>query len=845
MAGERLAPTDGQSEDRRELNEADSILALGGDGLRRLRGRVRRLVANDGITFEAESSAWNLDPIPLVVSAAEWNRLEAAMAQRARLLDALLADLYGEQSVISRGLLPPEMVYGHRGYLRGAHAAFTANTRALFLHSADLARLPGGEFAIISDHAQAPLGVGYALADRKVLSRAMPQLYQKAMPRPLSAFVQVMRVALASVAPGHISDPLVAILSPGPESTASFDHAFLASVLGYPLVESTDLTVRDGRLWMRALGKRLPIDVVVRFVESAATDPLDQRSASRTGVAGLTEMARRGVVSIVNPVGCGVVENVALGSYLPQISRALIDEDLLLDSVPGWWAGTSDGLSYICDHLPDLLLENIRSGESYVGSDLSRAQREELKQRIEADDWQWCAQERPEYGREPIVTAAGGVSSAPVTLRLFSVAQRAGYTTMAGGFAYVPIEQSAGVTVPGIGAAKDIWVQADKRVEGTHPGGVELADSFPDLTAAQHGLPWEGVSSPRVLSDLFWLGRYAEHAEDTARLLNAVRERYQDYRFRPWLPGSGSLGVLVSALATVAGSQSGTSLAPADPVTGATTDASVALAEMRSLTGDGERAGSLAYSVRHLESAARGVRVQLSVDTWMVLTGVREALSEFCEDESKDPVVMAAAHTAVLHGMLALAGLGAESLVRDPGWYLLDIGRRVERGLQLTRLIGASLAKKLPAAEERAVIESILLACESSVMYRRRQHGVVRVAPMAELLVFDGSNPRSLIYQLERLQADFAGLPEETVPVRVTRLITDLITHIRRADPAGLGATDEEGHRTALRSLMQAIASGLGELSEIVEASLLAPPVDMQPLWGSAESAEFPGGVTA
>lgn len=833
-----------------DLNEADSILALGGDGLRRLRSRVRRLVANDGITFADEGTSWNLDPIPVALDPARWRHLETALAQRARVLDALLSDIYGEQRVISEGLVPPELVYGHRGYLRAAHPVISAGsgsgTPSLFLYAADVVTLEGGEFAVAADRAQAPVGVGYALADRKVLARAMPQLYQRSMPRPLASFVQVMRVALASVAPGHISDPLVAILSPGPESAASFDHAFLASVLGYPLVESSDLTVREGRLWMRALGKRLPIDVVVRFVDAPATDPLDQRSAARTGVAGLTEMARRGAVTVVNPVGCGVVESFALSSYLPEIARVLLDEDLILPAVPGWWAGSREGITVFRERLSDVVAENIRTGEVYTGADLSRAQRDELLARVEAESWQWCAQARPELAREPVVSATGGIATAPVTMRLFSVAQRAGFTAMAGGFAHVPIESSAGVTVPGIGAAKDIWVQAEKPAEGAHvaPAGVET-DAALALTAAQHGLPWEGVSSPRVLSDLYWLGRHAEQAEDMARLLGAVRERYQDYRFRPWLPGSRSLTVLITALSAVAGSA-----ADGDPVTadGAKSPgdgaAAAALAEMSSLTGDPDRVGSLAYAVRRLESAARGVRDQLSVDTWMVLTGVREAISEYAEDETEDPVVMASAHTAVLHGMLALAGLGAESLVRDPGWYLMDIGRRIERGLQLTRLIQASLVTRLPAPSEQAVIESVLLACESSVMYRRRQHGVVRVAPMTELLVFDGANPRALLYQLERLRDDFAGLPEEAVPVRVTRLLTDLVTHVRRAEPAALEAADENDTRAALRSLMQELGSGLEELSHIVLSSLLAPPVDMQPLWGSSEIRDSPSGVT-
>ncbi|GGC59380.1 circularly permuted type 2 ATP-grasp protein [Hoyosella rhizosphaerae] len=824
-AGSELTQSGGTSEGG-PAPEVSGLLSIGSDDLRRLRSRVRRLVAHEGITFTPDDGQWNLDPVPFVVESDEWDMLEKGMVQRSRLLSALVADLYGEQRVVSKGLLPPELVYGHRSFLRGAFGARRDNVAPLFLHGMDVAHTAQG-FQVIEDRTQAPLGVGYALADRKVLSHAMPDFHQQITPRSLAPFVQVMKVAIESASVAHTADPMVVILSPGPDTRASFDHAFLASMLGYPLVESTDLTVREGRLWMRAIGKRFPIDVVVRFVDSCATDPLDHRSPSRTGVAGLTEMVRRGAVSIVNPLGCGVVENPALGAYLPRISEALLDEELALPSVDNWWAGDRSARSHIRENLDDVVCENIRTGESFIGGELSRAQRDDLCGRIEDETWQWCARLVPEQTEQPIVTATGGVASAPVTLRMFSVAQRAGYTVMPGGFAHVPIEHRADVKTAGVQIAKDVWVRTPER---SAEGGsvtvtpLEAPEPVASLTVVRHGLPTEGVSSPRVLNDLFWLGRYAERAEDTARLLSAVRDRYQDYRSRPWLTGSNSLPILVSALTRVSGS-------PAALVPSGASDLDRAFVELRSLTGAADRPGSLAFSVRRLESAARGVRDQLSLDTWMVLSGVNDALEDYSEDTTADPVVMASVHTSVLGGMLALAGLGAESLVRDSGWHLLDIGRRIERSLQLTTLLGATLVKPYNPVTERAVVESVLLACESSVMYRRRQHGVVNIAPLAEFLLFDSTNPRALIYQLDRIRENFVSLPEQSVPARASRLIDEIITHVRRASPNELEELNEQGQRQVLDTFLKTVRQQLRELSEIVETSLLAPPVEMQPLW--------------
>ncbi|WP_278312990.1 circularly permuted type 2 ATP-grasp protein [Lolliginicoccus levis] len=809
-----------------EASDAEAVLSIGAEHLRRLRGRVRRLVAHEGITFTPEETQWNLDPVPLIIPDSRWSVLESAMLQRSRLLAALLTDLYGEQRTISEGLIPPELVYGHRGFLRSAHGTHAGDHPPLFLHAMDVADTVADGHVVLEDRAQAPLGIGYALADRKVITHAVPGLHQQVLPRTLTSFIQVMRIALESASAGHEDDPVIVILSPGPDATASFDHAFLASMLGYPLVESTDLTVSDGRLWMRALGKRMPIDVVVRFIDSAATDPLDQRSPSRTGVAGLTEMVRRGAVRVVNPLGCGVVENPALGHYLPRVSQALLDEDLQLPSVDSWWAGDSAGRSHVRERIADLVCENIRTGESVIGADLTRAQRAELCQRIDAETWQWSARLVPEQPMQPVITAAGGVADAPITLRMFSVAQRAGYTVMPGGFAHTPIGHRAESSSPGVKLAKDVWVRsAERTAEG---GAVTVTPTEPPEPVAapragRHGLSAEGVSSPRVLNDFFWLGRYAERAEDTARLLIAVRDRHQDYRARPWLTGSSSLAVLVTALGTVAGSRE---RGDAD---GSTADR--ALRELRSLTGQADRTGSLAYCVRKLESAARGVRDQLSLDTWMVLSGVNDALDEFADDTSADPVVMASVHSAVLGGMLALSGLGSESLVRDPAWHVMDLGRRIERASQLAALIGATLSGSHPESTESALMESVLLACESSVMYRRRQHGVLRVAPLAEFLFFDASNPRALVYQLERIRENFASLPEQAVPARALRLAEEILTKVRRADPQELEAVDEDGERSVLSALTRGVREDLRELSDIVENSLLAPPVDMQPIW--------------
>ncbi|KAA0024706.1 circularly permuted type 2 ATP-grasp protein [Antrihabitans cavernicola] len=803
---------------------AAGLSTRGHPGMQWLRDRVRRLVDTYGITYNETSvaepgksvppSRWQLDGVPLVLAPDDWATLEAGLTQRSRVLDALLADLYGPMSVVRSGLLPPQLVFGHPGYLRAAHGITVPGPHQLFLHGCDVSRSPTGSFRVNADWTQAPSGAGYALADRRVISRALPDVFQQTAPRPISSFAQTMRLALIDAAPDAAENPVVVVLSPGTHSETAFDQAYLASVLGFPLVESADLTVRDGKLWMRSLGTLKRVDVVLRRVDAAFADPLDLRADSRLGVVGLVEVLRRGAVSVVNTLGSGVLENAALPGFLPQLSRSLLGEELLLESTPTYWAGDDLQKSHLLANLGSLVVKSTVGTEVQVGRLLTAAARETLAAQIEAEPWKWVGQEPPQFSVAPIESSASAVRSAPVAFRMFAVAQRAGFTAMVGGLGQVMAENPTSLALHSI-AAKDVWVRpADRGGAADATGPIRLVPP-PESLPVFHAAVADVVSSPRVLSDLFWMGRYAERAEDTARLLIAVRDRQQEYRHRMWLDGSDSVTILLDALAEITGSM----------------DVN-AHDLQRTLTADKTRAGSLAQSVDRLGYAARAVRDQLSNDTWTVLSTVDAALAEFATVTYDDGSAIGSVQSAVLTGMLSLSGLGAESMVHDPGWYLMDIGKRLERGLQLTALLGATLdAPRMPSTE-RMVIESVLAASESSVIYARRNRGVIRLAAVAQLLLFDEGNPRSLVYQLDRLKDDLHALPEASGSSRAERLAEEMSAQLRRADPADLETVGPEGLRTDLVELLDGIHASLRSLSEIILATQLSMPQDIQPLWG-------------
>ncbi|WP_433665113.1 circularly permuted type 2 ATP-grasp protein [Nocardia sp. CA-128927] len=929
------------------------FVELGTTGLGRLDSRVRRLIEDDGITYtevpgsgeQPVTTPWRLDPIPLLISADDWTRLEAGLVQRSRVLDEVLTDVYGPRRTLTSGLLPPEVIFGYRGYVRAAHGITVPGRHQLFLHGCDISRWSDGEFRVTADWAQAPSGAGYALADRRVVSTAIPEAFEHSNPRPLTPFARAMRLMLIeSAQEGEADDPFVVVLSPGVHSETAFDQANLASMLGFPLVESADLVVRDAALWMRSLGTLRRVDVVLRRVDAEFSDPLDLRPDSRLGVVGLVEVLRRGAVTVVNTLGSGLLENPALTGFLPRLSRALLGEDLMLESAPTYWGGDEKERAHLTKNLHRLIIRSAVDGATVFGPELSIRQRADLRAEIEDSGWQWVGQEPAQFSVAPAVEGYGGLAPAPVGMRLFSMARRSGYTAMAGGLGQLHQRTLPDRAVIKI-AAKDIWVRAAPTA--VPAVGTEAPHEERERRAAPVVM---AISSPRVLNDLFWMGRYSERAESAARLLIATHARYQDYRYRPWLEGAEAVPVLMAALAratatvapaavlfgvddaaaaqdsadseaegTVSSSQAqsisstgmtqtqsgmtqtsssrgqsqsigGRATSPGtesdsderrDPDAAGVDDAGSGIAEemnvtirpgvlqraivaaasaaeeqgvtapapvwtpavagasregyeyLAALTIDRELPGSLAFAIDRYENAARAVRDQLSTDTWMILSAVDRALAEYRGTHGDKETALSAVHSLTLAALLSLSGIGAESLVRDSGWYVMDIGKRIERGLALTALMSAALTQTYPNEAERVVTESVLRATESQVSYRRRHGDSVRISAVAGLLLFDTANPRSLAYQLDRLDSDLQALPGASGASRPQRLLADAQRMLRRVDPDDLDVTDEDGMRTELLELLEGVHLRLRKLSESFETSKLSLPAGFQPLWGS------------
>jgi len=782
---------------------------------------VVTLLEDHGVRYGADPDdvPWPLDPLPVMIDEQEWIDLEERLRQRAELLDAIFTDLTTERRLLASGLLPAEIVLAHPGFLRAADGITIPGRHQLFLHAADIVRNADGGWVALSDRAQAPSGMGFVMEDRRVIAQVLAGLYRQARIRRIGPFFHAMREALQEVAPtGSGDDPRIALLTSGPFSETTFDQGYLSTMLGFPLVDGEDLTVADGRVWMRSLDELEPVDVIVRRVDAEYCDPLDLLGGSKLGVPGLVEAARSGAVTIVNPLGSGVLENPAMLTYLPRLCREVRGEELKLPSAATYWCGERSMCSHVIANLERLIITSTApDGPAIHGWELTAYERADLAARISQTPHQWVGQEPTEASTTPTVGDAR-LDACPTVLRTFAVARQDGYQVMSGALARVT---SAGTgaqmlaRTPLGDAAKDVWILSAEPQIHLEPWVLDEA-----ATLAPRGR-WASAISAGAAEDLYWFGRYTERTEATVRLIRAVADRWEDYHLLPRSTGGRSLAVLMDAVTAIVG--------PGD---------------LTQLVLDDQRSGSVAFAVDRSTRAATAVRDQLSADTWLALSSIERALNRERSRQRHhigEGLGLSRVLARCLEGLLALAGIGAESMVRDVGWWLMDVGKRLERAQHLVRVLRATVTQRRSAMVDAMTLESVLIAHESVITYRRRSQTHARVDTFLEVLLLDDTNPRSLAYQLEELRIDLGSLPVAAPRVASRdQLLADLRDLLVELDPVAVTVADTEGNRPRLAELLESLHWRLDELGhEIARVHFTHPTAsqwaDAAGTWDAAE----------
>jgi uncharacterized circularly permuted ATP-grasp superfamily protein/uncharacterized alpha-E superfamily protein len=781
-----------------------SLHALGGAELARRWEVARRLIHENGVTYNVYGDPrgmdrpWALDPIPLVSSEPEWAPIRTALAQRARLLDAILADLYGAQRLLREGLLPPELVFAHPTYLRPCHGVQLPPGGWLQLYAADLARSADGQWWVLADRTQAPSGAGYALENRLVVSRTLPEAFRESQVERLAGFFRRMQDALRALAPRNHDNPRMALLTPGPYNETYFEHAYLARYLGLTLVEGGDLTERDRVLYLKTLGGLEPVDVLLRRVDDVFCDPLSLRSDSSLGIAGLVHAVRCGNVAVANALGSGLVETPALLGFLPGLCRALLGEELALPSVATWWCGQDDALAYVEEHLAELVIKPAFPGlqmEPVFGARLAAAEKRALIEKLRARPYAYVAQEQVALSTAPVWDGER-ITPRHLVLRSYAVAGGGeSWMIMPGGLTRVSIAgDSLVVSMQRGGGSKDTWVcgeQPPLPISLLRPPGAPI-----ELTRGGAELP------SRVADNLFWLGRYLERLDGTARVARGVLRRSLDERADAVL----AVPSLLLAFAR--------NLGPAE----APPEDEAAL--LRALF-EPESPRSLRSSLAAVHHLASSLRDQISLDTWRVLS---ELQLDF--GDANAPVPSAARARAVLNRLIvrlsAWNGLAMESMTRTLGWRFSDLGRRIERAAWTATLVGACLVDA--EDDESPRLEALLDVADSAITYRRRYRGELQGAPILDLLLTDETNPRSLSFQLVALEDHVRQLPgggARGERASEERIALGAQTRVRLADVREL-ARVEECKRLRLEEFLWRTLDDLRSFSDALTRSYLS-----------------------
>ena len=822
---------------------------------------VQRLLRENGVTYVVHGEQqghrpWALDPIPLIISNTDWDVISTGLTQRAKLLNLILEDLYGERRLIKEGLIPPEAVYAHTGFLRACVGLIPSGFPFLLNYAADLARGSDGKMWVLSDRTQAPSGAGYALENRTALARALPNLFGEVGVHRLSFFFRSLQNSVFDLplqyefgqfesdsrsAPHQKDNPQVVVLTPGPLNETYFEHAYLANYLGYTLVQGDDLTVWDGRVWLKSLGGLRPVDIILRRVDDIFCDPLELRQDSRLGVAGLLEVIRQGNVIVVNPPGSGVLENPSLMPFLPNIAKHLIGEELRLPSVATWWCGEPKQRDYVLAHLKQLVIKPIYrqpGGRPLFGSELSRTELDTLRAQIHAEPHLYVGQEYIHFSTTPSLVE-GKLEPRRTILRTFLFSEKDGYAVMPGGL--TRCEGKRGeltVSIQGGGVSKDTWILAPE--PEPHISLWQQRTERSQTATASEGL------SSRAAENLFWVGRYAERAEGQARLLRIMLDKAK----------MGKMGLETSHLGQVAPSTRFTETFGEEARE--VSELNYLRSMLRSLTGltssypgfankgeqaletellaimlDTENSGSLVSTLQALVSAAYAVRDRWSTDTWRVMNNIENLCTTLENSVPKDgntnaqiltDLVLQEAELASLDQLMiflsALSGLNAESMTQTIGWMSLDMGRRIERALLLIVLCRSSLVAVQDEWIEDLLLESVLAAAESLITYRSRYRAALHFPTVLELLLLDEGNPRSLLYQLKRLQEQIRVLPREKLGYRLSeeeQLILEALTQLQLSDTIDLAERSEHtAQRNGLEKLLVRLAQILVDISDVL-----------------------------
>jgi len=730
--------------------------------------RLQRQLRDNGVTYNVYADAggpqrpWSLDLFPFIVTPQSWRQIEAGVLQRVRLLEKVLADVYGPQDLLRAGLIPPALVQGHPGYLRAMHGAEPVGGTRLHIAAFDLAHGPDGNWWVVSQRTQAPSGLGYLLENRLAISRLFPQAFENMRTQRLAGAYRALVENLKAASPGG-RDAHIALLTPGPYNETYFEHAYLARYLGLTLVQGGDMVVRDERLYLKTLRGLVPIHGLLKRLDDAFLDPLELRSDSSLGVPGLLQAIRAGNVLMANAPGSAFLESPGLLGFLPALARQVLGEELSLAALPTWWSGERAAMDAALPRLSACAIKPTYpalghggSFQSVLGRDLSAREIDEWAGRIALQGDEHTVQAYMPLSQVPTwqggaTTDSGQIVPRSAMLRVFAVSDGAqSWQVLPGGLARVARARAEIAAMQRGGSSADVWVMTDSEIDRT--------TLLPAALTVEMVTQRKRLVTSRAAENLYWLGRYAERAENTIAMARLTLECLNgedqtDARLMNWLDRMARLHFLV--LEDV----------PALSHSRRVFERSL----IASLGSDS--IASVGYNLYAVKQAGASVRERLSYEHWhlierandeMARTFVKlEAPAEYGTLDALDLLKTVGRH------MAAITGAQTDRMTRDDGWRLLSIGRHVERLGFLASSLSAGLETQ--ALDNDAGFEAMVALFDSGISFHAQFQQSREMLALVDLLVLNRDNPRSLAWVAHTLRGRLAKLagsePNELSPM--------------------------------------------------------------------------------
>ena len=791
----------------------DQLNAATPEQMRHRLNYVRQRVLENGVTYnvyadpEGTDRPWALDPLPLILSAGEWQTIANAVKQRARLLNAVLADLYGEQTLIADGTLPPALVFGHNGFLGPCQGTQPPGGSWLQLYAVDLARSPDGRWWVIGDRTQAPSGAGYALENRLIISRVFPETFRDLNVQHLAGFFAALQDNLARLAPAGDETPFIVLLTPGPYNETYFEHAYLARYLGYPLVEGQDLTVRGDRVYLRTLSGLKRVHAILRRLDDDYCDPLELRGDSALGVPGLLQAVRAGQVLVANALGSGLLESAALPGFLPGACERLLGEPLAMPSVGTWWCGEPAALDFVVAQLDRLVIKGAFPSQRLdpiFGNELSGVARDEMIARLRATPHAYVAQELVAFSQAPAWSTKHDRRLLPrgVALRVYATATADGYTVMPGGLTrVVAATQARYIAMQRGGSSKDTWILSEHEVSTFSL--IKRLVGKDDLVRSGSNL------SSRVVENLYWFGRYAERCDDSARLLRVGLARRVDAGVDA-VPALSAAIDLCRSLKLLPDADAQAPRATSDAGEGSEAGDEIETLLLDAIC-DVEIAGGVADNIRRLLWVGTQVRERFSLDNWSALNRLQRQLQRYAKARPQISDALAFLDQTLL-ATASLAGFAMDNMTRDDGWRFLVVGRRIERLIFLCDTVSHFL--RLESTRAAGSIEWLLELTDSIITYRSRYMAQAELLPALDLIIFDDANPHGVVFQLHnltrylsRLDRGLDNASDDALPAVHRQLLAFDLERLE-------GSAAPDAACAALADCLEAVANAAAELSD-------------------------------